>query len=445
MGAPPSFLQDVDLVILDMDGVLTSEDAYWDTAGLVIQDLLESPAYLGLSPPHYTPIVEGYYQRLSKSGRSDWRKYLPSEMILHCKARGINSNWDLAYLVAGIYLASLFRPALKGLYAATRRDVGASPPEGEDSAHEDWIQNLLPRLKHHLEPVWEDLLNKTRRGEWNTILRVNEFHGWGGIFREQKITMTPVQHIELRIMDDFHPDIRGLQLLDELNRWLDPSPWIHWNVFGRETALWEDCRDLFQTWYLGEALYESVYHRPVSYRPKPGLVHGEEPLLGRKRTHDCLERLTQAGITLGISTGRPRIEIMTPLQEWGMERYFDPARISTYTDIEEAEEALRSRGIESALSKPHPFVFLRSILPGQPPETLARFDGRLEEARRVLIVGDAQADIWAAQQIGCPCAALLSGAIGPDSRRHLEQAHPDLICQDMEELTGLILRAKRKQ
>src|SRR6266567_4903346 len=33
------------LVIFDLDGVITSEEAYWDTAGLVLHELLYSPRY----------------------------------------------------------------------------------------------------------------------------------------------------------------------------------------------------------------------------------------------------------------------------------------------------------------------------------------------------------------------------------------------------------------
>ena len=38
------------LLIFDLDGVITSEEAYWDAAGLTLHELLYSPRYWGLYP-----------------------------------------------------------------------------------------------------------------------------------------------------------------------------------------------------------------------------------------------------------------------------------------------------------------------------------------------------------------------------------------------------------
>ncbi len=37
------------LIIFDLDGVITSEEAYWDCGGLTLHELLYSPCYWGLS------------------------------------------------------------------------------------------------------------------------------------------------------------------------------------------------------------------------------------------------------------------------------------------------------------------------------------------------------------------------------------------------------------
>ncbi len=36
------------LIIFDLDGVITSEEAYWDAAGLTLHEMLYSPHYWGL-------------------------------------------------------------------------------------------------------------------------------------------------------------------------------------------------------------------------------------------------------------------------------------------------------------------------------------------------------------------------------------------------------------
>ena len=40
----------IDTVILDMDGVITSERRYWEAGGLTVAEILESEVYLGLNP-----------------------------------------------------------------------------------------------------------------------------------------------------------------------------------------------------------------------------------------------------------------------------------------------------------------------------------------------------------------------------------------------------------
>ncbi len=439
MAELPSTLKNIEMIILDMDGVLTSEEAYWDTAGLVVRDILESPAFLGLSPQEYTPVMDLYYNRLIRGNRTDWRKFLPRQMIVNCKSRGINSNWDLAYLTLGVYLVTLFSPSFYVFNEFLELDFQAEAIEDPAKA-----QSIQIKAKDSLEPVWDDLRSIATQGSWSQFLRLKDFHLWGNYFRRQKRLVAPLKNIAVQLMDDFHPDIKGLHLLDELNTLLQRHPSLRIPLFGRNTALWHDCRDLFQKWYLGEELYEKTYNRPVMYRPKPGLIHNEEPLLGRENTHQCLTQLKEAGYTLGIATGRPRMEIMTPLQKWDMLSYFEPNRIVTFDEVEEAEKQLHRQQIMKSIGKPHPFPFLRAIYPeGNVTNLFSHDPGSLPDPSKVLVVGDAQADIWAAKQIPCPSAAVLTGAIGPSARQHLEDAEPDLICENLLELTQALVTAKQ--
>lgn len=447
MELPESF-RSVEFIILDMDGVITSEESYWDAAGLVVQEILESPAFLGLSPPHYKPILDLYYQPLIRSGRSNWRKYLPSQLITNCKARGINSNWDLAYLVLGLYLVPLFGPLLNQFSHGILREIDSSLfPDTEDSS-----QPVLPAdraremLKDCLQPVWDDLHKRLTNNEHGTMLRAGEMHLWGSFFRHLGHTINPVQGMELRLVDDFHPDVRGLRLLDELNTLTSKSlahrkPW-----FGRRTSLWDDCRDLFQSWYLGEELYEQTYDKKLLFGDRPGLIHEEEPLHGRQATHECLFSLIDSGYKLGIATGRPRMEIMTPLKQWNLLNYFREHQIATHDEVEAGETALQKKGITDLVGKPHPYVFLKSAFPRKKPAELFEMAKQpVPNAETFLVVGDAQADIWAAKEMGCPSVAVLSGAIGPQARRSLEDAEPDVICNDILELSHALAALKRAQ
>ncbi|MBN2326985.1 MAG: HAD family hydrolase [Candidatus Omnitrophica bacterium] len=444
MAELPSSLRDVELIVLDMDGVITSEKAYWDAAGLVIRDILDSPVFLGLCPPDYTPIADLFYQRLARGDRSDWRKYLPIDLIQRCKSRGINSNWDLAYLVAGLYIAPFFSPFSSIQDAILGKPASHLHPNPSDDESKG-AGNFSSQLKDNLQPIWNRLEKNVKEGQWSQFLRLHDFHLWGALMRERKRSIAPIKKIELSIMDDFHPDVRGIHLLDEINKLIDPNPSRRPTLFGRKTALWEECRDLFQQFFLGEDLYKQHYGRSFIYTPKPGLIHKEEPLHGKNKTNQSLERLQKAGYRLGIATGRPRMEIVTPLSKWDALRYFEADRIVTYDDVEKAEKILMQSGFHVTLGKPHPYAFMKSIRSDLSENDVYRLcDSSLPDRHKILIVGDAMADIWAAKKIDCPCAALLSGAMGESGRRDLESAHPDIICHDFLELTDALVKAKNR-
>lgn len=436
----PDSFKDIEMIILDMDGVVTSEESYWDTAGLTIQDLLESPAFLGLNPPTFSPVLDVFYQRLIRGDRTDWRKYLPPELILHIKTKGINSNWDLTYIVLGLYLALLFRTPINALYFHVFHPHEETPTGPKDIPVD--VAAEIHLMQESLEPIWDDIIVKVKEKRWNELLRMDQLFLWGDYLRRKKVQVSPVSHVDLRIMDDFHPDVRGLAILQELNLLIDRKHRYGINLFGRDALLWEDCRLLFQSWYLGSGLYHQSYETDVPYHSKPGLIHGEKPLHGVTKTHEYLSQLKEAGFTLGIGTGRPRREIITPLTEWNMLNYFSEDRISTYDEVESAEKELHSGGELKRLGKPHPFMFARSIFPEKQLKELAAIDSRIQNAEQVLIVGDAQADLWPAQTMKCHAAAVLSGAIGVSAKKELEVAKPDVICHDIVELTEALVKLK---
>ncbi len=436
--------KNIDVILFDMDGVITSEEAYWDAAGLTIRELLESPGYLGLNPTLYTPVVDLFYQRLSKSSRVEWRKYLPEKLIGACKSRGINNNWDLAYLVVGLYLAPIFSPVFNYL-TATNSDPTYLKSLPDDS---DILKELNrvdeTSLKDNLSPIWGRLSQCSKNDRPAEILRSQDMHLWGDYFRAIGRNIVPITKPEKLLFDEIGNEARGLELIDAVNTLVigdnqDRGAW-----FDRSAPLWNDCRSLFQGWYLGEALYEETYREPLPYRPKPGLIHKEEPLLGREATHNCLTRLKDAGFTLGVATGRPRNEILTPLDRWGMLAYFGVDRIATHDEAEKAEAELKSLGLNHQLSKPHPYIFLRARYPEKSPLQIVEMaENPPEELRNTLIVGDAQADIWAAQKIKSPCVAVLTGASGKANPQALRESNPDVICDNLIELTEQLLEIKK--
>ena len=82
-------------IIFDLDGVITSEEAYWDTAGLVLHELLYSPCYWNVAQnatvQQYLPASDATSSHLLGN------ETLPQQVIIGLKARAINSNWDTCY------------------------------------------------------------------------------------------------------------------------------------------------------------------------------------------------------------------------------------------------------------------------------------------------------------------------------------------------------------
>jgi len=91
------------LIIFDLDGVITSEEAYWDTAGLVIHELLYSPHYWNIenTTDAYQPVTT------ADASRAVSRSILPEAVIVGFKSRAVNSNWDTCYCGFCLYLIHL--------------------------------------------------------------------------------------------------------------------------------------------------------------------------------------------------------------------------------------------------------------------------------------------------------------------------------------------------
>ncbi len=91
------------LVIFDLDGVITSEEAYWDTGGLVLHELLYSSRYWHVEKTHISYSLA----KTAEESRRISRHILPESFILALKSRSVNSNWDTCYAGFCLYLIEL--------------------------------------------------------------------------------------------------------------------------------------------------------------------------------------------------------------------------------------------------------------------------------------------------------------------------------------------------
>ncbi len=377
-----------DLIIFDLDGVITSEEAYWDAAGLTLHELMYSPRYWGIrASKNYSPATT------AEESRYISRSTLPESEIMVYKARSINSNWDTCYAAVCLRLIDAL--------ALLQKQVPGT------------ISDLLP-----LRP-WES--------------------DWIAAFRE-KITLR-AGSLDTSLFDV--PPFLGYTGLELINRFdVYASEVLEISVegiFSRYSPLWAFCRDIFQEWYLGEELYTQTYGHAPAQTGKPGCIHFERPLLPLEEVRVTLERLREQGNILGFATGRVRQEAEYPLKMYDLLHYFDEQHISTYDDVERAEAKLRARGEQTLLSKPHSFPFLFAAKRDYEnaitrPEACS---GSLRHGSFV-VVGDSTSDILGGHAAGALTVAVLTGVRTAEARTLLAQSEPDFTIEDMRQLPALL-------
>ncbi len=93
--AKNSFLRKFDKIVFDMDGVITSEQTYWDIVALTVYEMLLSSRYFG---------TEAFDAAAAAAQKNKIRKavFCDDAAIFAAKNIGVNSNWDFAYILLGL-------------------------------------------------------------------------------------------------------------------------------------------------------------------------------------------------------------------------------------------------------------------------------------------------------------------------------------------------------
>jgi len=382
------------LIIFDLDGVITNEEAYWDCAGLTLHELLYSPRYWGLSGDTlYQPVTSAAgSRRLS-------RMVFPEEHILSLKARALNSNWDTCYAMAFLYLVTLL--------ACLPQRASLLPFQPWDP---DWLAALRAQIGvSHVAQNW-DLSRLHRTWSQHHPCDLPVFEGATGLEL-------------LNRGDAYASDVLGMHVEGS---------------FSRHGRFWLFCQDLLQEWLLGEQLYLQVYGRQPAQAGKPGCLFFEEPLLSPECVRETLAKLVQRGYTLGVASGRVWREAEPALRNYGFLPYFSAEHVCTHDLVERAEAGLRRRGDQTLLSKPHPFPFMAAV---DRTYALALECGKENpswEKTPFIAIGDSTSDILAARAAGALTVAVLTGARTAEARRLLEQSRPDFTLSDMTGLPALL-------
>jgi len=143
---------------------------------------------------------------------------------------------------------------------------------------------------------------------------------------------------------------------------------------------------------------------------------------------EIFKELSDKGKRLATATGRPSREMIKPLENFGIMKYFAEDAIINYDHIQNAE--LRF-GV--TLSKPHPYIFIKAML-GEEYDDETIISGNYDKSmiNKTLVVGDAGADILAAKAMGADFCAVLTGVSGKKARGYFESEESEYILDSLE-------------
>ncbi|GCE16467.1 HAD family hydrolase [Dictyobacter kobayashii] len=371
------------VVVFDLDGVITSEEAYWITAGLVLHELAYSPRYWNLlGSESYVPPATA--EECDEAGH----EVLPRAVMLGFKARAINSNWDTCYAAVSLCLVDL---------------LARIPDRSSLFPLQPWDADWIAAFRHALSQVEGD------------------------------------KHISLdsyRLLDEpLFQNYVGFELFERLNQYASElfGQQVE-GVFARYSPFWMLCQELFQESYLGDQLYEQEHHHAPSQQGRYGCIYLEQSILPAETLRSTLQTLREQGYTLGVATGRPGREAIVPLQNYGLYEYFDAAHIMTHTEVAQAEEKLLARGDSTSLVKPHPYQFLAAANPDYQPHQAVPPRGSF------IVIGDTTSDVRGGQAAGALVVAVLTGALTDEARRLLEESQPDFMIPDVTRVPELLQR-----
>ena len=341
--------KNITTLIFDMDGVITSENKYWNTARITVWEILSSDSYIGLN--NYFDEGDSFLDQLALLGKN----VISSDFIYELKRRAVNSNWDLTFFVLSLHLISILH-SLK------------------ENQPEFWIKFLNINslsIEQQFTQLREFLSSQTCNFKDSDILI--------GQFWQETESLTGTAVVEY-----LHPFSKALLNTDM--HYLKPKG-----------ELWKLCYHNFQEWYEGKGDYSLPDDDTVV------------DLSGLKQMFSKLCELRK--YSLGIATGRPRSEVIHPMLVLGLLDYFDESRIATYDEVLQAEELASQLSKHVLLAKPHPFVLLKAIHPGEDVRVLYTEEFQSLDRSYAAYIGDAASDVVAAKRSNCISIGVLTGCV----------------------------------
>ncbi|MEH7156754.1 HAD family hydrolase [Neobacillus drentensis] len=370
-------------ILFDVDGVLLSEEHYFDASALTVWEMLISSNYLGLEPWHYKT---DYHQEEIKEIRET--VFEKDQVLKFLKSRGLNANWDMIYLS--------FCHQLIHLLSQIR--------EKEAEKINRWCQ----------APINREVLVEI-----------------GAVLNNYDVKLD----FGLFVKEFVRSDATKQELFNYLNGLAKEKLGIETSIF-HKGELWDVCEHVSQEWYVGDKHVLASTGRPSVQLGKKGFLAYETTLAPKQEIEELFLILNNSGLTIGIGTGRPELETIQPFYHLDWLKHFDEKRIVTADDVLMAEKEFPDEG---ALSKPHPFTYIMGHRgKGTSVQDCLDAELPLADAETILVVGDSLADLLAARELGCKFAAVLTGLSGKSARSDFEKHEADYILDSVLDIKGIL-------
>ncbi|SFA71548.1 MULTISPECIES: HAD family hydrolase [unclassified Bacillus (in: firmicutes)] len=376
----------VKVILFDVDGVLLSEEHYFDASALTVWELFISKNYLSLAPERFTT---NYNSKEIADIRS--RVFQDDQVLEFLKSKGLNANWDMIYLTVSYQLIHLLEQV----------------KDQESEKIKAWLQKGIDR---------------------QTLLDI------GDVLNQYEVNL------------NFESFVEGFEAAGEskqgLFKHLDTIAFeklsIETKIFSEDRTLWSVGEHISQEWYVGDEHVLASTGRSSVQTGKKGFLTDEMTLCPREEIDELFSKLLTKGLKIGIGTGRPELETIQPFTHLDWLKHFDANHIVTADDVLKAEMEFPDF---RPLSKPNPFTYVLG-LNGRHSGAQKSLESNLplENRDEILIVGDSLADLLAARKIGCKFAAVLTGLSGQNARSEFEKNGADYILNNVLELADLLLK-----
>lgn len=372
-------------ILFDVDGVFLSEEHCFDVSAITVEELLTSEGiFLGCG------IFIDFENDLNDKKIQEIRErvFQHDKILNQLKSLGLNSNWDMLFIVFSIHLIDL----AKQLDQSHRCEFLNSSTFNEKTLFE-MNKHLLHKEIDYEKPL--EVIDSFRNGK-----------------------------------DAIYEDLESYAK-DQLE--IDDT-----KLFKLKSNLWQLAKDTYQEWYLGKDLFNKVEEGTALLDFKKGFIYEEVILKPQEEIQLLLQHLKEAGYHLAIATGRPRTETIIPFESLGLKSYFDDEHIVTASEVLDAESDYPEY---QPLGKPNPFSYIATLNGNDRNryKEYATHQENIVNKDEIYIVGDSLADLLSAKKIGATFIGTLTGLKGDKAQPELEEYGADYIVEDVTKIRNILL------